>query len=90
MLACLSFRNDPMRIDQLQPTPTIAEPLEIPPELHDSVLRHQAHLGALLVNLRAAGLREDMIESSVRTLVDSYAVELTAAIRAMNKAHRHD
>lgn len=72
-----------MRIDQLQPTPTDAEALEIPPELLGSVMRHQANLSALIGSLRAAGLQQDMIDSSVRTLVDSYAAELTVAIRAM-------
>lgn len=74
-----------MRIDQLRPMPTAAEPLEIPAELLDSVHRHQAHLAALIASLQAAGLQEDMIEVSVRTLVDSYADELTLAIRAMVK-----
>lgn len=78
-----------MRICELQPTPTAAEPLEIPAELLDSVKRHQAHLSALVVSLRDAGLGEDVVEASVRTLVDSYADELTAAIRSMMKdAHR--
>lgn len=74
-----------MRIDQLRPTPTAAEPLEIPAELLDSVHRHQAHLAALIASLQAAGLQENMIDTSVRSLVDSYADELTLAIRAMVK-----
>lgn len=78
-----------MRIDQLHPTPTAAEPLEIPAELLDSVARHQAHLAALIASLRAAGLQEDMVEASVRTLVDSYADELTVAIRGMVKDQHH-
>ncbi|HEX8553650.1 MAG TPA: hypothetical protein VF695_02985 [Sphingomonas sp.] len=78
-----------MRIDQLRPAPTAAEPLEIPPELLDSVVRHQAHLAALIASLRDAGLREDMVESSVRTLIDSYADELTLAIRQMMKDPYH-
>lgn len=78
-----------MRIDQLHPTPTAAEPLEIPAELLDSVVRHQAHLAALIASLRAAGLQEDMVEASVRTLVDSYADELTVAIRGMMKDQHH-
>lgn len=77
-----------MRIDQLEPTPTSADPLEIPPELLDSVLRHQTHLSALVVTLRAAGLGEDTIDASVRTLVDSYANDLTVAIHAMMKEPR--
>ncbi|KQO12492.1 hypothetical protein [Sphingomonas sp. Leaf242] len=74
-----------MRIDQLQPRPSAAEPLEIPAELLSSVTRHQAHLAQLIKSLQAAGLQDDMIESSVRVLVDSYADELTAAIRGMAK-----
>lgn len=74
-----------MRIDQLRPTPTIASNLEVPAELHDSVARHQAHLAELVASLRTAGLQEEMIDSSVRMLVDRYAEELTAAIRAMGK-----
>ncbi|MEB0284646.1 hypothetical protein [Sphingomonas sp. 10B4] len=78
-----------MRIDQLQPTPTSAQPLEIPPQLLDSVLRHQSHLASLVASLRAAGLGEDVVEASVRTLVDSYADDLTVAIRAMMKEPQH-
>lgn len=78
-----------MRIDQLQPAPSVAEPLEIPPELLASVQRHQAHLSELIVSLRAAGLGEDVVDASIRTLVDSYAADLTAAIRAMMKAPQH-
>jgi len=74
-----------VRIDQLQPRPSAAEPLEIPAELLSSVTRHQAHLAQLITSLQAAGLQDDMIESSVRVLVDSYADELTAAIRGMAK-----
>ena len=78
-----------MRIDQLSPTPTAAEPLEIPQELMESVGRHQIHLAALIASLQAAGLQEDMVEASVRTLVDSYADELTVAVRGMMKEPRH-
>jgi hypothetical protein len=59
-----------MRIDQLHPAPTMAQPLEIPVELLASVKRHQGHL-------------------AVRVLVDSYADELTAAIRRMMQEERH-
>ncbi|UUL81823.1 hypothetical protein [Sphingomonas qomolangmaensis] len=78
-----------MRIDQLHPTPTDAEPLEIPSELLESVQRHQAHLAALIASMQAAGVQDDTIETSVRTLVDSYADELTVAIREMMKVDRH-
>ncbi|WP_375391056.1 hypothetical protein [uncultured Sphingomonas sp.] len=79
-----------MRIDQLRPPPTAAEPLEIPAELLDSVDRHQAHLAALIASLQVAGVQDDMIEASIRTLVDSYADELTTAVRAMMKGQHHE
>ncbi len=78
-----------MRIDQLRPTPTSAPPLEIPPPLLESVLRHQSHLAALVASLRAAGHGEDVVDASVRTLVDGYADDLTVAIRAMMKDPHH-
>lgn len=79
-----------MRIDQLDPKPTSAEPLEIPTELLDSVQRHQHHLAALIASLRAAGLDDSLVDSSIRTLVDSYADELTSAVRAMIRVPHHD
>jgi hypothetical protein len=55
---------------------------ELPPELQASVRRHQQHLAALVASLRAAGVDEGTIKASVRQLVDSYGVELTAAVQA--------
>jgi hypothetical protein len=78
-----------MRIDQLDPAPTAAEPLEIPAELLGSVQRHQAHLSALVASMRAAGMDGDAIEASVRVLVDSYADELTTVIRGMMRGGDH-
>ena len=78
-----------MRIDQLDHTPTSAQPLEIPPELLSSVLRHQTHLSTLIASLRAAGLEEKVVDASIRTLVDSYAEDLTVAIHAMMKDPHH-
>jgi hypothetical protein len=78
-----------MRIDQLHPAPTMAQPLEIPVELLASVKRHQGHLAALIASMRAAGMEGDAIDASVRVLVDSYADELTAAIRRMMQEERH-
>jgi hypothetical protein len=78
-----------MRIDQLQPTPTAAESLEIPAELLGSVQRHQAHLSALISSMRAAGIEGEAIDASVRVLVDSYADELTTAIRIMMQGEHH-
>ncbi|WP_140851165.1 hypothetical protein [Sphingomonas glacialis] len=79
-----------MRIDQLRPAPTPAEPLDIPPELLDSVNRHQTHLSALVASLRAAGVDDELVDVSVRTLVDSYADDLTVVIRAMMRATSHE
>ncbi|PSJ36252.1 hypothetical protein [Allosphingosinicella deserti] len=58
---------------------------QIPPELQQSVERHQRHLAALVGSLRAAGVGEEMIEASVHQLLDSYRNELTDAMRAMVK-----
>jgi len=78
-----------VRINELNPKPTVAEPLEIPEALLGSVKRHQVHLASLVASLRAAGVHEDMVDASVRTLVDSYAEELTVTIRGLMKAeHR--
>jgi hypothetical protein len=55
----------------------------IPAELQDSVQRHQRHLAALVSSLRAAGLTEEVIDASVRQLLDSYHAELTSAMRAL-------
>lgn len=74
-----------MRIDQLLPTPTSVQPLEIPAELLESVLRHQTHLAALISSFRLAGLDEATVDASVRSLIDSYADELTTAIHTMIK-----
>lgn len=79
-----------MRITELHPPPTDAEPLDIPAELLDSVRRHQSHLASLVASLRAAGLSEEMVDASVRTLVDSYAEELTVAVRGLMKAPPHE
>lgn len=78
-----------MRIDELEPTPTNATSLEIPDALLESVQRHQANLAALVNSLRAAGVDEAVVEASVRGLVDSYADELTRAVRQMLKANVH-
>jgi hypothetical protein len=56
---------------------------ELPPGLHGSVQRHRQHLAELVVSLRAAGVDEAMIDTSVRDLVASYGNELAAAIRAL-------
>ncbi len=77
-----------MKVDHLHPKPSSVVAIEIPPELMESVSRHQAELAKLVVNLQAAGLPNDLIEASVRTLVGSYANELTSAILTMKDRHR--
>jgi hypothetical protein len=67
----------------LASAPPHSEQEAIPPELKDSVQRHQRHLAALVESLRAAGVGEDVIEVSVAQLLDSYRDELTIAMRAM-------
>jgi hypothetical protein len=74
--------------DHLRHTLAASASLEVPAELLDSVARHQANLTALVASLRAAGLDENMIEVSVRTLTDSYADELTTVIRELMKGER--
>lgn len=56
---------------------------DLPPQLHASVQRHRMHLSALVGSLRAAGLAEEMIDASVRKLVESYQAELSSALRAL-------
>lgn len=68
-------------------TGSVPKESELPPELQASVRRHHQHLAALVVSLRAAGLAEGIIEASVRQLVESYGVELTAAVRALVRGH---
>jgi len=62
---------------------------DLPRELQASMERHRQHLAALVGSLRAAGLPEQMIDASVRQLVDSYGVELSAALRALRKDMPH-
>ncbi len=75
-----------MRIDELEPTPTNAAPLEIPDDLLESVRRHQTNLATLVASLRAAGIDEAVVDASIRSLVDSYADELTRAVQQMLRA----
>lgn len=63
--------------------PLVPNEAELPPELQASVRRHHQNLAALVASLRAAGVDEAVVEASVRQLVDSYSVELTAAVRAL-------
>jgi hypothetical protein len=68
-------------------TPQYQAPEEgdLPSELQASVQRHREHLTALVTSLRSAGLPEEMIDASV----ESYGVELSAALRALRKDVPH-
>lgn len=55
---------------------------ELPAELQASLERHRRHLAALVASLRAAGVNDELIEHSVRQLIESYTAELTAALRS--------
>jgi hypothetical protein len=63
-------------------TDELPDESELPSALQASLERHRRHLAALVASLRAAGLDDGMIDHSVRALVDSYRLELTAALRA--------
>lgn len=67
----------------VNPLPGMPDESELPPELQASVRRHHQHLAALVASLRAAGVDEAIVETSVRQLVESYSVELTAAMQAL-------
>ena len=69
--------------DTLSPIPLYVPEGCVPPELQESVQRHQRHLAALVESLRAAGLGDEVIEESVGQLLESYRQELTAAMRAL-------
>lgn len=62
---------------------------ELPPELHASVQRHRAHLAELVASLRQAGLSDELINDSVRDLIESYRSELTDALRALRAGSDH-
>lgn len=63
---------------------------DLPPGLHASVIRHRRDLAALVASLRAAGVDETIVQTSVRELIESYGLELAAAIRALMGEARHD
>lgn len=71
------------------PFPLVPDESELPPELQASVRRHQNHLAALVASLRAAGVDEAVVETSVRQLVESYGIELTAAMQALVRGESH-
>lgn len=77
-----------MLVDVKSETPVKDKP-ELPPELRESVRRHQEHLGALVVSLRAAGVNEGVIATSVQQLMVSYGIELTEAIQSLVLGHRN-
>lgn len=63
---------------------------DLPPALHASVTRHRQDLATLVASLRAAGVDETIVQTSVRELIESYGLELAAAIRALMGEARHD
>lgn len=63
---------------------------DLPPELQASVQRHQEHLAALVVSLRAAGVDEGLIDASVKQLLTSYGAELTEAMRTLVRRPAND
>lgn len=67
----------------LHPLPLLPEEAGLPTELQASVRRHYKHLTALVESLRAAGVDEAIVASSVQQLLESYGVELTAAMKAL-------
>jgi len=62
--------------------------VDIPHELQPAVRRHQESLASLIANLRSAGMGEDMVDSSIHTLVESYRTELRAAIGQLVDARK--
>jgi hypothetical protein len=59
--------------------------IEVPPQLEESLARHRRHLAELVHLMETAGVSEDQIEHSVSSLVDSYKLELMAAIRSIKE-----
>lgn len=79
-----------MLVSEADPAGRAPDRSSLPPELQASVWRHQEHLRALVVSLRAAGVDESVVEASVKQLVSSYALELTAALQALVCGQGHD
>ncbi len=72
-----------MILTDVTPRSAVPDASDLPPELQPSVRRHQEHLGALVGSLRAAGVDEGVIATSVQQLMISYGVELTGAIQSL-------
>ncbi len=72
-----------MILTDVIPRSAVPDASGLPPELQPSVRRHQEHLGALVGSLRAAGVDEGVIATSVQQLMISYGVELTGAIQTL-------
>jgi hypothetical protein len=58
-------------------------PFDIPDLLDASVRRHQDNMLRLVLSCQRAGIDEHEIETSIRTLVESFRQELVAAIGAL-------
>lgn len=59
----------------------LADGIDIPPALQESVQRHKANLAQLARNLQSAGFNREQIEASINVLIESYRAELILAAR---------
>ena len=73
------MNNDlkPNLMDRVQAT----DPTSLPPGIISSIERHKARVAELVTALRGAGMSDDIIDSSVRSVVASYEQELVKALR---------
>lgn len=61
----------------------LASGIQIPTELESSVRRHQDNLRKLASTLKVSGVPQLQIEESINALVETYRVELLAAVRSL-------
>jgi hypothetical protein len=64
---------------------TAQDPEALPPQIALSMERHKARVAELVASLRSAGMPEDAILTSVRSVVASYEQELLAALSALKE-----
>lgn len=72
-------QEDPI-IEELAPELTRARTEDLPPQIMAINQRHVDALYKLISTMRAAGIDEDMVRSSVRDVVSSYEQELVDAL----------
>jgi hypothetical protein len=77
-------RSDPI-IDELAAGLEQSEATGLPPEIEAINQRHLDALNALISNMRAAGIDEDVVRSSVRGVVASYEQELVDALTLIGR-----